>query len=330
MRILIAGFGTIARRHLKNIRQIEPASHLTIWRQHTSSEDAEARALAETQVFSVEEALRGRPDAALVTGPASSHMATGLILAKAGIPLFIEKPLSHTMAGVDTLLNVCRANGVPLMVGYNFRFHQPLQILRSALIEGSIGRPLYLHAEVGQYLPDWRPHKDYRLTASAKKELGGGAVLELSHELDCARWLMGEVASVQATMAKVSDLEIDVEDTAQITLRFRNGAIGSVHMNMVQRVPTRTCRIVGAEGTFVWDAMASCVSRYLVSNKTWEILHSEPNADRNQMYVEEMRHFLECAKTRCTPLITGEDGKAVLEVALAAKRSAEDGQMITL
>jgi predicted dehydrogenase len=281
-------------------------------------------------VYSIEAALALKPDAALITGPASSHVATGLALARQGVPLFIEKPLSNTLEGVDALLRLCREKGLPLMVGYNFRFHRPLQASRHALIEGTIGRPLYLRAEVGQYLPDWRPGKDYRTSVSARADMGGGVVLELSHELDYARWLLGEVVYVQATTAKVSDLEIDVEDTAEVTLRFQSGAVGSIHLDMVQRTPTRSCRIVGSEGTLVWDAMTGCVSKYSALRKDWEVLPSDDDVDRNEMYVAELKHFLDCVRSGQTPEVAGEDGKAVLEIALAVKRSSAEGRGIEL
>ena len=134
--------------------------------------------------------------------------------------------------------------------------------MRKALHQGHIGRVQSVRAEVGQYLPDWRPGIDCRQTASAQQALGGGALLELSHEIDYVRWLIGEIREVTARIARLSDLEIDVEDCAEIILTFENGTIGGPHLDMIQRAPTRTCRLIGSDGTLVWDGLTSHVARY--------------------------------------------------------------------
>jgi predicted dehydrogenase len=200
--------------------------------------------------------------------------------------------------------------------------------MREALAEGRIGRPLVLRAEAGQYLPDWRPGRDYRQTVSAKSVLGGGAVLELSHELDYARWLVGDVEAVAAQVAKVSDLEIDVEDVAQIILKFKSGAIGCIHLDMIQRPPTRACRVTGTEGTLAWDWADRRVRHFSAKRGEWADLLVEEEPDRNTMYLEELRHFFACVKNRQSPAVTGEDGRRTLEIALAVKESSRTGQVV--
>jgi len=331
MRILIAGLGSIGRRHLQNLKIVEPTAYITVWHLHaTPGSEEQTRSLADAVVYRLEDALESRPYAAFITGPASHHIETALPMAEAGVHLFIEKPLSHTMERVDELLRSSRERSLTLMVGYNLRFCRPLQVVREALAEGRIGRPLVLRAEAGQYLPDWRPGRDYRKSVSAKSVLGGGAVLELSHELDYARWLMGDVQAVAAQAAKVSDLEIDVEDVAEIILKFRNGAIGSVHLDMIQRAPTRSCRVTGTEGTLSWDWAEGRVRCFSAKRGEWADLLVEEDSDRNAMYLEELRHFFACVKNRQSPAVTGEDGRRTLEIALAVKESARTGQVVSV
>jgi predicted dehydrogenase len=131
-------------------------------------------------------------DAALITEAISVHLAHARAAAASGAHLFIEKPLANTPDGLPELLADCRANGLALLVAYNFRFYQPLQLMRDAVQSGCIGRVVSARAEVGQYLPDWRPGADYRQSVTARAELGGGVLLELSHEIDYLRWLVGE------------------------------------------------------------------------------------------------------------------------------------------
>ena len=331
MRALIVGLGSIGRRHLANLGLIEPTAHVTIYHQHLKSQDAtEAQPLADRVVYQLEDALDTKPEVALITNPASRHIETGLALAQQGIHLFIEKPLSNIMNGVDELIDLCHKRSLVLMVGYNFRFYRPLQVMRQAIVEGRIGRPIALRAEAGQYLPEWRPGSDYQQSVSARRDLGGGAVLELSHELDYVRWLVGEVKTVSAQVGHLSNLEIDVEDTAEIIMQFRSGVIGSVHLDMLQRPATRTCRIIGTEGTLTWDGMSHRARLFSAVRNAWSDLHPAKTVDRNEMYIAELRHFLDCVRGNDVPIVSGDDGRRVLEIALAAKQSSREQRVVEL
>ena len=331
MRLLIAGLGSIGRRHLRNLRCLEPNAHIVVWRQHSDPQDRpEALELADSTVYDLRDATDAKPQAALITGPASVHIETGLALAREGIHLFVEKPLSHTLDGVDDLLRTCRRRSLVLMVGYNFRFSLSLQVMRHALNEGQIGRILAIRAEVGQFLPEWRPDDDYRQGVSGKRELGGGVVLELSHELDYVRWLVGEVKTVGARTGQLSDLEIDVEDIAEIILQFKGGAIGSVHLDMIQRPATRTCRLIGTEGTLTWDGLRDQVKLFSSATDSWSDLYLAKDIDRNEMYISELRHFLDCVRGNDVLAISPEDSRRVLEIALAVKKSSQIGRVLKI
>jgi predicted dehydrogenase len=323
LRGLIVGLGSIGRRHLANLKRLEPDLCLAVWHQQRrpKSRAAEASPLVEQVVFQVEDALAFRPDFALVTGPASTHVQTATALALNGVHLFIEKPLSNQLDGVDRLLHLCGDRNLTLLVGYNFRFTEALERLRDAVDQGRIGRILFARAEVGQHLESWRPGKDYRETVSARAELGGGVLLELSHEVDYLRWLVGEVVDVSARVGRTGNLEIDVEDYAEISLRFQSGAIGSIHLDMVQRASTRTCKLVGSEGTLFWDALTDHIQCYSLSQPTWIDLSP---------YLRELQHFLSCVRGTETPAVTGADSRRVLEIVLAARRSSEEGRVISI
>jgi predicted dehydrogenase len=329
MRAVIVGLGSIGKRHLANIELIESVSHVTICHQRPS-QSADTPSKRYSSVDRLEDALKTNPDIALITGPASLHIETALSFARQGVHLFVEKPLSNDLRGVDELLETCHRRNLVLMVGYNLRFFRPLQVMRQALIEGRIGRPLMIQSEVGQYLPEWRPDTDYRQSVSARRDLGGGAVLELSHELDYARWLLGEVKSVSAQTDHVSDLDIDVEDVANIILQFNSGAQGSIHLDMIRRPATRTCRIDGAKGTLTWDGITHQTQLFSSQTNSWIDLHPATRIDPNDTYVAELRHFVECVGNNSSPLVGGEDGRRALQIALAAKQSSSEGRVIEL
>lgn len=330
MNILILGLGSIGQRHLANARLLKPDAQITLLRRSSSQERLhQVEAFNAQIVYSMEDALASRPDMAILANPAPFHMEIAIALANENVHLLIEKPLSHDLNRVDELLDCCQRSSSVLMVGYNLRFSESLQKVKQILDMGLLGQLLSIRAEVGQYLPDWRPGSDYRDGVSAQTKLGGGAILELSHELDYVRWLMGEVKSVFATANRVSDLEIDVEDIAEIILHFECGAIGNIHLDFLQRTPHRTCRVIGSEGTLSWNGILDTLELYSVADG-WQEVYSADTTDRNQMYVAELQHFFDCVESGEQPMITGLDGKHVLEIALAAKQSSSENRMVVL
>jgi predicted dehydrogenase len=331
LRYLLVGLGSIGKRHLANIRKTDPQGSVTIWHTHTQKSGSSDGSTAGARVvYSFDEAIQPRPDIALITSPSSTHIPIAKKFVSEKIDLFIEKPLSIDLDGTSELLALATANDVRIIVGYNFRYHRPLQILKQCIDEGKIGRIISIHAEVGQYLPEWRPGTDYRTSVSARRALGGGAVLELSHELDYVRWFAGEVTTVTAVTDHISSLEIDVEDTAEIILRFENGAMGSVHLDMVQRVPHRHCRVIGSKGTITWDGNTDAVMLYTAAEGKWTAVHQTEKLDRNVMYIEELQQAVRCVRERGTPVVSGEDGRRVLEIALAALQSSREQRCIQL
>ena len=217
------------------------------------------------------------------------------------------------------ILSECTAQGLVVMVGYALHFLKPLKIVKDAIDAGRIGSPLSLQASVGRFLPVWRP-SGYTRGISARREFGGGVVFELSHKLDYARWLMGEPSHISAMTATVSGLPIDVEDVADINLRFNGGALGSIHMDMIDRVLHRGCRVSGSDGTMVWEFDGKHrVSVWQASTGKWEILFDDAAYDYQEMYIDYCCHFLKCVKSRQQPCVSGQDGYKALDVKDSAR-----------
>jgi predicted dehydrogenase len=275
------------------------------------------------------QALATGPNVVLITNPTAYHLQVALTAAQAGCHLFIEKPLSHSWDGVEELLSIIQQQHLVTLVGFDLRFDPGLCRVKALLEEGCIGRLLAIQAQVGQYLPDWHPSEDYRKGISARIETGGGVILDLTHELDYVSWLFGPVSSVSCFADKVSSLEIETEDTATMLLRFQNGAMGTVHLDYIQRVPSRTCRIIGERGTIVWDYFGKTVTCYSPDRaRPWEFAYG--NAERNDRFLEEMRHLLACLQGLEQPKVDVVAGSRVLKLALAAKQSAASGQVCRL
>jgi predicted dehydrogenase len=325
-RILIIGLGSIGKRHLRLARELVPNADIRVLRHQVTNEVPE---YSNSCFSSIEESIAFAPQIAIIASPARFHIPIAQALAEVGVHLLIEKPLSASLDGVMQLLETCQTQGTVLLTGYNLRFLPSLQRFRDLLGESAIGEVLSVRCEIGQYLPSWRPERDYRQGVSARRELGGGALLELSHELDYLRWIFGEVEWVKATLSHQSRLEIDVEDTAHLTLGFvaktdGHQLIGTVNLDFIRHDTTRLCVAVGEKGSLRWSGLTGEVSFYEAGAKEWRELFSHLH-QRDDSYLAEWQNFIACVTEHKTPLITGEDGFKVLQIIEAARHSATSG-----
>ncbi len=335
-KFLITGLGAIGRRHLGILRALDFEAEITVLRHRRgdngrgdSGEDPEGA----TVVHDLDAALERSIDAAIIAGPASGHVETALSLAAAGVHLLVEKPLSDRLLGARALLDICRDKGVVLQVGYCLRFLESQSAFHRALTDAMVGRVVGVEAVVGQYLPDWRPGRDYRRTVSARRELGGGALLELSHEIDYLLWHLGAIVNVDARLSQRGNLDIDVEDTVDMKLAFNSGARGSLHMDMVSRPPRRFCRVEGEKGVLFWDGIGGQTRYYRSGEGADEgegTILAVDGEGGNEMYERQLVHFLGCIDHGGAPLVGGEDGVNVLEVVEAARRSADTGRPVNV
>ncbi len=326
MKFLIAGLGSIGRRHFRNLRALGE-NDILLYRTHkaTLPDDELAGVPVETDLRA---ALAHKPDAVIVANPTALHLDVAIPAAEAGSHLFLEKPISHSMEGVDKLRGAVAANGVRCLVGFQFRFHPGIRKIKGILDEGGIGVPVSVRAEWGEYLPGWHPWEDYRTSYAARPDLGGGVVLTLCHPLDYLRMLLGEVEVAWSAVSHLG-LGLAVEDTAEIGLRFASGAVGSVHLDYVRRPGKHALEIVGTEGTITWDNADGVARIFRAESAQWETYppfdygrgassaQGEPPVfERNMMFVDQMRHFVAVVRGDEREVCTLDDGIRALELCL--------------
>jgi predicted dehydrogenase len=328
MKLLIAGLGSIGRRHLRNLTALG-ARDILLYRTHNSTlPDEELKGFpVETNL---ETALSQRPTAVIVSNPTSLHLDVAIPAAEAGCHLFLEKPISHSLHRVPEFKYLVERQAIQVFTGFQFRFHPGLMTVNRLLSEGAIGRPLSVRAHWGEYLPNWHPWEDYRHGYSARTDLGGGVILTLSHPLDYLRWLLGEVKSLWAFTGQLSDMDLRVEDNAEIGLRFDNGVLGSVHLDYNQQPPTHHLEIIGSKGTLRWEYENGAAQLYRAELGEWEIFQPPDGYDRNDMFMAEMRHFLDVIRGNAAPICSLYDGVRALELALATHKSQQNGTVIDL
>jgi predicted dehydrogenase len=328
-RVLVIGCGSIGKRHIGNLLKLEAGEVLACdLRAERRAEVAERCGIETFANFP--DALAREPQAVVVAVPPSLHVPVALEAAERGCHLFIEKPLAASMERVGDLIDIVKRRRLVALVGCNMRFHPGLVRVKELLDGAAVGAVLTARAAFGQYLPDWHPCEDYRVGYSARRDLGGGIILDAIHEIDYLRWLAGEMQSVACFAGRLSSLEIETEDTAALLLRFAHGAIGEIHVDYVQRAYSRSAEIIGEQGTIRWDYTGRAVRSYSAADRRWRAFNDPDGWEPNDMYLDEMRHFLRCLDGAEAPALDLINAKRVLEIALAAKAAAENRRVVEL
>jgi predicted dehydrogenase len=328
MRFLIAGLGSIGRRHLRNLVSLGEQD-IILYRTHRSTlpdKDLDGYPV-ETDLSA---ALAHQPDAVIVSNPTALHMDVAVPAAQAGCHIFLEKPISHNLDRVEELQQTLLKSAKQALVGFQFRFHPGLQQVKQLLDEKAIGRPLSVRAHWGEYLPAWHPWEDYRQSYSARPDLGGGVVLTLCHPLDYLRWLLGEVSAVWAFLGNQGELGLQVEDSAEIGLKFEQGCLGSVHLDYNQRPTMHWLEIVGDQGSLRWDNTYGVVRCFRADVDEWQSFPPPDGFERNAMFLAEMRHFMAVIRGEAQPVCSLAEGRRALELALAAYKSSANQAMVAL
>ena len=340
MKFLIAGLGSIGRRHFRNLIALgEKDIVLLRTRKATLPDDELAGYPVETDL--AEALKKHKPDAVVVANPTSLHLDVAIPAAEAGCHILLEKPVSHSLDRLDQLEKAAAKSGSKILVGFQFRYHPTLNKARELIHSDALGKILTVHVHWGEYLPQWHPWEDYRQSYAARADLGGGVIVTLTHPLDYLRFLLGDVASLWSFNEHLSALELDVEDFAEIGLKFSSGAVGGVHINYFQRPGVHKLEIVGTDGTMRWDnadgilhlfKMPAPFGSYsdLPPAPVTESFSPPQGFERNQLFIAQTQHFIDIVRGDAQPICTLTDGVRALQMALAAYESQRTEKLIKL
>lgn len=293
MKILIIGFGSIGKRHYKNLRALGLDDVYVYDVDERKTSDKDLKTIRDLRVETLT-----KFDVAFVCNPNNLHIVTALKCAEAGCHLFIEKPLSHNLRGVQRLERLCQKKKLINMVACNMRFNPCLQFIKNYVGKNKLGNIYGIHHEFGYYLPYWRAKQNYKKNYAAKKKTGGGIILDDIHEFDLLFWLnnFAYVKKQSFIFGKTSNLDIETEDSCVASFMFANNVLGSVRCDYLQRRYSRNCKIVGEKGNLEWDFNENVV--WLRTNKENKKLFVVNNGNTNDMYVDEIRYFLNCVKQK--------------------------------
>jgi predicted dehydrogenase len=315
MNVIIVGLGSIGMRHARNFRE----SGASIVAGVDPSEERRARFGAELgacALASLDDALARKADLAIIASPSALHVQQALQCVAAGCHLFLEKPIGDSLTGVPELIAAIEQRRLFAHVSSNFKFHRASPVLRGVLDSGVIGHVASIQVLAGEWLPGRHPWEDYRHGYAARRDLGGGIVLD-THEFDYLAWLFGTVERFHGFATRSGCLEIDTEDVACACLHFASGALATVQIDYIQREYRRRYHISGDKGTVEWDFTTGTLAIYDARSQKKEIM--DVAEDVNEMYVRQTRHIVESIAAGGPPMTPVAHAARVLELQLGIR-----------
>lgn len=309
MKALVVGCGASGKRHISNLLQLKNIEGISVY---TKNKECLKGLKGDGKINIINALDNTEADFALIANETSKHIDTALFLAAKGMDLFIEKPLSHNQDKIAELKAIAKKKKIKIFVGYNLRYLGAMKYVKDKLSGKIIGDLYFARIEVGQFLPSWRPDRDYRDSYSASEAKGGGVALDLSHEIDYMRYLFGDPCNWKVLKARVSKLEIDSDDVFEGIYRYDNNFICNVHMDYLQKDKKREIRIVGSEGMLHCDFIGKSIR--IIRGDKETVINDRDMFDIDRTYTEELKHFIGAAEKDITPDITLDDGIKALKL----------------
>jgi predicted dehydrogenase len=326
--VLVIGTGSVGKRHAANLASLGC---------RISGVDPRPDRLAELSArvplaggfATVDDALlHGGFDAAVVASPPAAHVEQASACLRQGLPILLEKPVAPDLASALTLDALATRAAVPVLLGYTFRWWDPVRRLKTCLDEKRAGRVLRVSMIMAAHLADWHPWERYQDFFMARAALGGGALLDESHFLDLMLWLFEWPTDLSATVERLSPLEIDTDDNVDVSLALPSGSRVAIHLDLYSRPHERSITVYGDAGTIEWNNEANHVRVFESARGTWDA--TPFTCERNDMFVAEARHFLGMIQGAEAPLCTLADGCRVLQLVEAIRDSARRKSTVTV
>ena len=325
-KILVIGIGNIGLKHISILEKILPSAVIKVF----SSSKKKYLKINNEIINNTAKAIEFNPNLIIISNPSSLHIKTALSFANIKTNFFIEKPLSNNLSKISNLVSKINKNNLFLSIGYNLRFLPSLIRFRELINKNKIGNIYHFYSTVGYYLPHWRKNRDYRSTVSANNSLGGGVLLELSHEIDYIRWIFGQIESVYSIISKQSNLKIDVEDTSILMLNFKQkNLIGTIVMDFIRKDNNRECFAIGQKGSLKWDGVRGSVDFFDEITKKWKNIYNGKN-EMQISYVNQWKDIIFKIENDNKPFVDIYDAMATIEVIEAAKLAHKKEKKINI
>ncbi|WP_439517406.1 Gfo/Idh/MocA family protein [Hydrogenophaga sp.] len=338
--VAVMGAGAMGRMHIERMMR-----HPDVRVAAIADPTPAARTLAESlglPWFADHRDLLEQSDAraAIVATPNDTHAEVGIHCIERGLPVLMEKPVADTLENAQRLCEAGERAGVPIMVGHQRRHNPIIQRARTLVNDGVLGRPISVNG-----MATWLKPDSYFDLAWRREKGGGPVLINLIHDLDLLRFLVGEIVAVQA-MTSNTVRGFEVEDTAAVLLRFANGALGTLTVSDAAvspwnwdlaageaphyaQVSVDTHFLSGTEGSLTLPRLNAW---RFDGQRGWHepLTHTQTMLHRQDPYMEQLRHVRAVAEGREQPLCSGVDGLRTLQAALAVHEAAVGEKQTTL
>ena len=282
MKVLLIGFGSIGKRHHEVLSQMSQVKNIDL----VTKQDIDDKICYKT--LNVVENIN-QYDYFVIASETNKHYEQLKYLDENILNkiIFCEKPLFETSKELTV-------NNNKAYIGYVLRFHPLLQKLKDLLKEEKV---LNVNVNCGQYLPTWRADADYRNSYSAKKDEGGGVLLDLSHEVDYIQWLFGNMKEIKSYQLKISDLDIDSDDLTTFIGKTKKGIIVNLSIDYISKITFRNIIVNTISNTYQLDFITNKMIQK--DKQGLEEIYSFANLERNYMFEQMHMSILSNQKNIC-------------------------------
>jgi predicted dehydrogenase len=333
MKFLIVGLGSMGNRRIRNLTALKAGEIIGFDVQADRRAEAQQKHGIKTYA-TFEEALLGKPDAVIISTPPNLHIQYAMEAARRNLHFFMEASVILDPE-MDGLIADCKTRKIVAAPSATMRFHPSIQKMKELVDSRAIGEILAFNYHSGQYLPDWHVKEDYRKYYVSRRETGGCREI-VPFELSWITWLLGPVKTIACMKGKLTKLEADIDDIYQVLLKFENGIIANMQFDVISRVAYRCFKMISEEGVILWDWNRRTVGVYSAADKKWKEYPQgkgrsvEGYVMEDDMYVNEMEHFIGAIQGKHPYMYTLEDDKRILELLYAAERSWDSQDIITV
>jgi predicted dehydrogenase len=336
---IVIGCGSIGERHLNNIQKLG-INKIGIFDINKKKAKEISEKYNVKNITNINSIFDFKPTFTVICTFPWTHQKFMEKSIDANCHIFVEKPLSSNLEGIEKILKSAKAKKLNIAVGHNLRFEKGLKKIQEKINKNEIGKPLNILSQCGQHIKLWRPHLNYKDHYILKK--GGGIILDDSHEYDYIRWILNDkVESVVCFTKKSKSIKTNTESLASIMLKFKKGSTATLVIDYLRPKYERNCQIIGENGSIKWNLevekgasknysakIKSKIETHVL--KTNQVSKETIVNKQNSMYVEEMKDFVDSIRYNKKPYVDGWDSLETLKIGMAALKSAKENKVIRI
>ncbi len=319
MKIGVIGLGSIGQRHVRCLKQLGYDDIIALRTRKGAVQTLPVEFSYIKEVSDAREFYSYDLDAVIISNPTSLHIETIKTPLKKAIPVFLEKPIADS---IDQVRQISYFDSGKVMVGFMLRHNELINVIKQFIDSGKLGRVYKARLYCGYYLPFWHRHVDYRKEYYSRKELGGGVLRTLSHEIDLMHYFFGIPDEVCAVVGKISDLDIHVDDNALIVCRISSKSLITIEVDYINPTLQRRGEIMGSEGNieYSFENNEVCFTNY---KERTDVLYKNANLKWNHMYLKQMEVFVNSLTNNTIVNCNFQDGINVMKVIATAEKSTQ-------